>query len=119
MDLGSADSTCDLDYDGLGSTLGTFEGRIGDVRFSSLDEMRAMTTEVHGVQVHLSVFAAPVAYPDSPFPERAIADLRIAPGSAAVDVGVVIAGLNDTFRDGAPDLGAYELGDALPAYGPR
>jgi len=39
--------------------------------------------------------------------------------NAAVDTGQVLRGLNDRYRSRAPDLGAYELGDAFPHYGPR
>ena len=46
-------------------------------------------------------------------------DLQLAAGSAAVDKGVVLAGINDGFAGAAPDLGAYELGVAPPVYGPR
>jgi hypothetical protein len=30
-----------------------------------------------------------------------------------------LAGLSDGYHGKAPDLGAYELGDPLPHYGPR
>jgi hypothetical protein len=46
-------------------------------------------------------------------------DLRLTEGSAAVDAGAVLFNVNDGFKGKAPDLGAYELGDALPHYGPR
>jgi hypothetical protein len=46
-------------------------------------------------------------------------DLRLSARSAAVDAGQALPGLNDGFRGRAPDLGAYELGDPLPQYGPR
>jgi len=45
-------------------------------------------------------------------------DFRLKPGSAAVDKGVKLATVNDD-ANGAPDLGAIELGQALPHYGPR
>jgi hypothetical protein len=69
--------------------------------------------------VGLGAFAAAVAYPASPFPERPPHDLRLAPGGAAIDVGAVLPGINDGFTGAAPDLGAHELGAPLPAYGPR
>lgn len=46
-------------------------------------------------------------------------DLRLAPGSAALDRGVPLANINDGFLGSAPDLGCYEFGVALPLYGPR
>jgi hypothetical protein len=37
----------------------------------------------------------------------------------AVDAGVIPPNLNDGFIGAAPDLGAYELGQPVPIYGPR
>jgi hypothetical protein len=36
-----------------------------------------------------------------------------------MDAGTVIPNINDAFTGRAPDLGAYEFGQALPIYGPR
>jgi hypothetical protein len=36
-----------------------------------------------------------------------------------VDAGEVLPGFNDGFTGKAPDIGAYELGQELPQYGPR
>jgi hypothetical protein len=47
------------------------------------------------------------------------ADFRLKPGSAAVDRGVVIPNVTDGFNGRAPDLGALEVGQAPPIYGPR
>jgi len=46
-------------------------------------------------------------------------DFRIRPGSAAVDRGVVLPNVTDGFAGRAPDLGALEVGEAAPHYGPR
>ena len=46
-------------------------------------------------------------------------DFRLKPGSAAVDRGTPLAGITDGFSGKAPDLGALELGQAPPHYGPR
>jgi len=46
-------------------------------------------------------------------------DFRLKPKSAAIDAGTVLATINDSYAGKAPDLGAYELGQALPDYGPR
>jgi MYXO-CTERM domain-containing protein len=120
LDLGDADATCSFDYDGLGSIgTGKFEGKIGSARFSSVSTMQSSTTEVHGVEVDMSIFANQVAFPSTPFPPGPAPDLRLAATSAAVDKGLAIAGINDGFAGPAPDLGAYEVGDVLPVYGPR
>lgn len=118
LDLAAAAPSCDLDFDGYGSTLGTFTGAIGDVSFASIDELRASTTEQHAVALGLDDLAD-VSYPDAPFPARAVPELALAAGSAAIDVGERIPGINDGFAGAAPDLGAHELGAAPPAYGPR
>lgn len=46
-------------------------------------------------------------------------DFRLKPGSAAVDRGVVLPNITDGFAGQAPDLGALELGQIPPHYGPR
>jgi len=46
-------------------------------------------------------------------------DFRLKPGSAAVDRGTVLSNVTDGFSGGAPDLGALEVGAAVPRYGPR
>ncbi len=46
-------------------------------------------------------------------------DFRLRPESAAVDAGVILPYINDGFIGNAPDLGALELGQPVPHYGPR
>jgi hypothetical protein len=46
-------------------------------------------------------------------------DFRVKPGSAAVDRGAVIPNVTDGFTGSAPDLGALEVGQPMPHYGPR
>jgi hypothetical protein len=46
-------------------------------------------------------------------------DFRLKPGSAAVDSGIVLPNITDGFTGQAPDLGALEVGQAPPHYGPR
>ncbi len=113
----SAASMVDLDYDGYGSTAGMFSGNVGGVSFSSLAELQANTTEVHAIMVDLSVFAGAIGIPDAAFPGAMPQDLRLAAGAAAIDAGEPIPGF--AHAGAAPDLGAYELGDELPGYGPR
>jgi hypothetical protein len=118
MDLEAAGASCDLDHDGYGSTLGTFTGSYGAFDFTSLDQLRGGTTEVHAVEIDLGDFTG-VSFPADPFPELGIPDIALASDSAAIDVGVAIPGINDDHAGAAPDLGARELGAPLPAYGPR
>jgi hypothetical protein len=113
-------ATCSLDYDGLGSIdMDKFEGKIGSTRFSSLATLQANTSEVHAVAVDMNIFASPPAFPANPYPAKPVVDLQLAAGSAAVDKGMVLVGINDGFSGAAPDLGAYEIGVAPPVYGPR
>jgi hypothetical protein len=46
-------------------------------------------------------------------------DFRLRSGSAAVDTGLVIPNVTDGYSGAAPDLGALEVGQPLPVYGPR
>lgn len=119
VSLPGVDETDDLDYDGAGSQGLPFSGRIGTIAFESFDQMRERTTEKHAVQVDMDVFANNVPFPNPPLPERPIPDLRLKPGSAAIDAGAVLPNINENFTGKAPDLGAYELGRDLPLYGPR
>jgi len=45
--------------------------------------------------------------------------MTLNPGCAAVDAGAILPNINDGFIGAAPDLGAFELGQPLPTYGPR
>ena len=96
-----------------------FSGRINQVSFDDFEQLRALTTEKHGVQVDMGVFEQNVAFPDPPIPERPVPDLRLKAGAVPVDAGVVLPNVNDDATGAAPDLGAYELGATLPIYGPR
>ncbi|MEO5922309.1 MAG: hypothetical protein ABIR70_00625 [Bryobacteraceae bacterium] len=46
-------------------------------------------------------------------------DFRLKPGAAAVDRGVVLPTVTNGFAGRAPDLGALEVGQTPPHYGPR
>jgi hypothetical protein len=46
-------------------------------------------------------------------------DFRLKPNSAAVDKGVALPNVTDGFAGMAPDLGALEVGQPAPHYGPR
>ena len=119
ISIEAAQASCDLDYDGFGSTNGMFSGRIGANRFANLAELKMKTTERHAVQVDLTTFAGTISFPAVPFPPLRVPDLRLRSGGSAVDVGTPIPNLNDGFAGGGPDLGAHELGAPSPTYGPR
>ena len=46
-------------------------------------------------------------------------DFRLKPNAAAVDRGLALPNVSDEFAGRAPDLGALEVGQAAPHYGPR
>jgi hypothetical protein len=112
-------ASADLDYNAYGSTVGNFSGRWGATSFASLAELRARTTERAAVQVGMDAFAAVPVFPGAPLTLYTVPDLRLQPGSAAVDAGQAIPNISQGLQGRAPDAGAYELGQALPVYGPR
>jgi hypothetical protein len=92
-------------------------------RFKTLAEyQRATGQDRNSRAVDYSVFVDAKA-PDFTDPTKLVqpgeVDLRLAPGSRALDAGVVLPGITDGFRGRAPDLGAYELGAEPTHYGPR
>jgi hypothetical protein len=91
-------------------------------RFKSLTEYSASTgQDKHSVLVDYNVFVK--VSPPGPDPttlyKPADFDFQLRPGSAAVDAGVRLPGVNDDFLGRSPDLGAYESGRPIPHYGPR
>ena len=95
-------------------------------RFSTLAELSAATgQETHGLEIDYDIFESlqPPVAPDSSRPGRPYdavdLDFRLKPNSKAVDAGVRLPTVNDGFAGKAPDLGAYEVGQPVPVYGPR
>lgn len=92
-------------------------------RFSTLAAFRAATKqELHGVEVDFDVFEKLV--PPDPARRHAVyhaadLDFRLNPSGIAVDAGVPIPTVNDSFVGRGPDLGALESGKPTPHYGPR
>lgn len=86
------------------------------------DVRRESPVERHAVQMDaVSVFASGLLAPvnqNTQF-KNTTQDFRLKPTCAAVDAGQPLPGLNDGFKGKAPDLGAYELDDEPPHYGPR
>jgi hypothetical protein len=102
------------------------EASVRTQRFASLAEYAAATgQDSHSVAVDYDVFvnvrrldaqdAASVQklYTADEF------DFRLKPRSAAVDKGVLLPNVTDGFSGRAPDLGALEVGQPVPHYGPR
>ncbi|HUI91779.1 MAG TPA: right-handed parallel beta-helix repeat-containing protein [Chitinivibrionales bacterium] len=112
-----------VDYDGfdpaVNSAAPVFKWFDPAQRFNSLSAFATATgIETHAIAVDKadlfdSLFSLG---PDSMYDRHC---LTLRPGSAAIDKGVIIAGINQDYKGGAPDLGAYESGAPLPWYGPR
>jgi hypothetical protein len=95
----------------------------GSEGFKTLAEFqRATGQEAHGVTVDYDVFRN-VRPPDPKKPhavyEVGDMDFGLRDGSAAVDAGCRLPGVNDDFAGKGPDLGALESGRPVPVYGPR
>lgn len=91
-------------------------------RFKTLKEYSEATgQDTHSVIVDYDIFEK--VTPPGPDPRTLYKpsdfDFRLRPGSAAVDAGVRLPNVNDEFTGRAPDLGAYEIGQPEPHYGPR
>ena len=74
--------------------------------------------EQHHVLVDYDAFVE-ASQPSGENRPRPALDLRLSPGSKAIDAGRALSNINDTFAGAGPDLGAYELGSDPPTYGPR
>lgn len=92
----------DLDYDCLYTTQASPLLRWAGVSYNTL----ALFASAVGEETH-AVFSAPG------FLNAAARDYYLAAGSALVDRGLPIPGVNDGFLGAAPDLGAFEQGGAL------
>lgn len=91
--------------------------------FATLAEFRSATAqEKHGIEVDYDVFEN--LRPPDPSNRHAVyhamdLNFRLNPHGAAVDAGVIIPTVNEDFTGNGPDLGALELGQSEPHYGPR
>jgi hypothetical protein len=101
----------DFDYDAVGTWETPFAARIGKRDFFEV--------EPHGLRVDMSVFDSSVEFPNPPLPERRPADLRPRRGSKVENAAVRIPNISDRYRGSGPDIGAYEVSQPLPVYGPR
>ena len=91
--------------------------------FATLAEFSAATgQEKHGIEVGLDIFED--LKPPNPTTRHAVyhamdLNFRLKPGGAAVDKGILLPTVNENFTGKAPDLGALEIGQPEPHYGPR
>jgi Chondroitinase B len=93
----------------------------GYVKYNTFGEARTAvpTFEPHGIVLTSPIFASGLTAPADYKPVLAAQDVTLAAGSNAIDKGLVLTNVNDGFSGTSPDLGAYELGCAVPIYGPR
>jgi hypothetical protein len=137
--LTSPANTNDMDYDGFRPNPGkadAFEWNTPDFAtrldyahppvkrvYNSLANFSAGSgQEKHGVLVDFDGFMH-VTPPNMDDPQHVYDgndfDFRLKPTSPAVDAGVELPNITDGFAGKAPDLGAIELGQPMPHYGPR
>ncbi len=101
-----------------------YEPKPGDWKyFSSLADLQKATgLETHGVELDYDIFESLVP-PDQTRRHHVYhamdLNFRLKPGSKAVDAGLPLPTVNDGFSGKAPDLGALELNQKAPHYGPR
>jgi hypothetical protein len=116
----------DFDYNGWGTTRA--DGSSSDphfkwdnIRYSRLSDLQAIGVELHGVEAafdDLVDATLPAAWDEPVTPGSR--DLRLLAGAPEIDAGEELSNLNDVFAlQGLPDMGAFELGQPLPSYGPR
>jgi len=125
-ETGSPDPRTSLDYDGYRRTDDP-EGRfikwaVGEEegRYATLEEFTAATGfEAHGIEIDYGIFvqAGPPIEGQTYAPDAV--DLALRPEAAAVDAGMSLPNISDTYAGNAPDLGCCEAGLPLPHYGPR
>lgn len=113
----------DYDFDGFGGFSGEVFLKWNNVKYANLEEVRSKGL----IYRHLTVVDPATAFASGLQPPADVKqqqdwklnDLRLKAGTAALDAGEALPGINDGFVGKAPDLGAYEFGQPLPHYGPR
>lgn len=116
---GTADWRTNLDYDGFdwGNYVYAFKWLN---RYSDLASFQAATgLEMHGIRVDKDTCFETFNVPNPPPSPVPLQFMTLRADCNAVDAGVPLPNINDDFLGNAPDLGAYEVGAALPHYGPR
>ncbi len=121
-DFGSAvkDWRSDINYNGFDWGGATTPFRYGGVVHPGLAAFAAASgLEANGQPINRTTcfitFNVPGPAP-VPIPPQHMA---IKAGCAGIDAGQILPNVNDGFAGAAPDIGAYELGQPLPVYGPR
>ena len=109
-----------LDYDGFDWVNYTYAFKWNNVRLDDIVAFANQTgQEVHGVEIDRSDCFENFDIPNPPPATMAFQYLTLRPSCNAVDAGISLVNINNGFTGNAPDLGAYELGQPMPHYGPR
>jgi hypothetical protein len=92
-------------------------------KFMTLAEYsQAIGQDKHSILIDWDIFQK-VRKPDSNDPQKLYKseelDFALRPGASPVDAGCRLPNVNDGFTGKAPDLGAVEVGQPVPHYGPR
>jgi hypothetical protein len=121
LEMGAPAVACDFDFDGFAGGPWKLFLKWNGERYPTFADVRAKAPVYrNAVQLETSsLFAVGLLPPGDEKRIHAAADLRLKAGTAAIDAGEVLPGINDGFAGKAPDLGAYEAGEPLPHYGPR
>ena len=110
----------DFNNDGFDWGSSTAPFRYGGVVYSTLASFAAASgLETRGRQISRATCFATFNVPGPapvPIPPQ---QMTLKAGCGAVDAGAILPNINDGFLGTAPDLGAFELGQPAPTYGPR
>jgi hypothetical protein len=111
----------DLDHDGFDWGRNDIPFDVNGVKYADLSELHAGTgQQANGIAIDapncLASFDVPGPPPLVTVPPQFMTLLQ---SCDAIDAGVSIPNLSNTYNGSAPDLGAYEVGEPLPHVGPR
>ena len=106
-----------------GTTIEYDRAKLQRFQSKTLEEFKQATgREMHSITVDYTVFRnlkpGDVNTPTKMY-DPATLDFALNPTGPAIDAGVALPNITEGFAGKAPDLGAYELGQPIPHYGPR
>jgi len=118
---GSNNWKTDLDYDGFDWGNYPYAFKWGNnVRLTDIAAFQSLTgQETHGIRIDRNSCFNDFYIANPPPTPLAFQHLTLDPNCNAVDAGLVLANVNDNYLGSAPDMGAYEVGQNFPHYGPR
>jgi hypothetical protein len=120
-DFGSSakDWRTDFSNDGFDWGANGFPFRYGGTVYTSLSALAAAGLEANARRIDRNACFTSLDIP-GPAPVSIPAQMMtLRSGCNAIDAGVILPNINDGYSGSAPDMGAYELGQPQPTYGPR